>query len=411
MLHLFEGYGIELEYMIVHKDNLAVTPVSDLLLHQAAGNKEALEVAFGDIAWSNELVLHVIELKSNGPAVSLPPLVGKFQENIRHINQILARHQAMLMPGGVHPLMNPYKETKLWPYGQNEIYEQYNKIFDCRGHGWSNLQSTHINLPFANDAEFARLHAAIRLLLPIIPALTASSPILEGKVTGFSDTRLDVYRKNQQKVEAIAGHVIPERAFSKTDYETLILQKMYEAIDPFDPDKILQDEWLNSRGAIARFDRNAIEIRIIDTQECPLADITCALIITSILKALVAETWMSLEQQMLWDEKELAQIFLCVIKEGGNTLLDHEEYLKSLGYTKSPSCTAQELWAYLIDHVAASELKKNPALSQAAQTLKQQGNLSSRILRAVGNNTSPENIRSVYHKLANCLATGTLFAP
>ena len=40
---------------------------------------------------------------------------------------------------------------------------------------------------------------------------------------------------------------------------------MYRQIAPLDPDHVVQYEWLNSRGAIARFDRNAIEIRVIDT--------------------------------------------------------------------------------------------------------------------------------------------------
>ena len=44
---------------------------------------------------------------------------------------------------------------------------------------------------------------------------------------------------------------------------------MYRAIDPLDTEGILQEEWLNSRAAIARFDRGAIEIRCMDTQECP----------------------------------------------------------------------------------------------------------------------------------------------
>ncbi|HAL85576.1 MAG TPA: hypothetical protein DCM31_01010, partial [Deferribacteraceae bacterium] len=37
---------------------------------------------------------------------------------------------------------------------------------------------------------------------------------------------------------------------------------MYRDIAPYDPECILQEEWLNSRGAIARFDRKAIEIRL-----------------------------------------------------------------------------------------------------------------------------------------------------
>ena len=96
------------------------------------------------------------------------------------------------MPTAAHPFMDPMKETKIWPHENNEVYAIYNKIFDCRGHGWSNLQSTHLNLPFYDDEEFAKLHAAVRLVLPILPALCASSPILDGKLTGCTGYALEI---------------------------------------------------------------------------------------------------------------------------------------------------------------------------------------------------------------------------
>jgi len=52
-----------------------------------------------------------------------------------------------------------------------------------------------------------------------------------------------------------------------------ILAPLYAEMHPLDPEGILCHEWLNSRGAIARFDRNAVEIRLVDVQECPLADL------------------------------------------------------------------------------------------------------------------------------------------
>src|SRR5205823_857916 len=136
--------------------------------------------------------------------------------------------------------------------------------------------SMHINLPFADDDEFARLHAAIRLVLPLIPALAASSPIVEGHATGLMDYRLEVYRNSQQCIPSITGYVIPETIGSYRSYQEQVLQPIYQDIAPHDPRGVLRHEWLNSRGAIARFDRHAIEIRVADAQECPLADVAIA---------------------------------------------------------------------------------------------------------------------------------------
>ncbi|MBN2445357.1 MAG: glutamate--cysteine ligase, partial [Phycisphaerae bacterium] len=60
---LFKRFGVELEYMIVARDDLRVLPVCDRLLREICGAPES-EVEMGELSWSNELVLHVIEFKT-----------------------------------------------------------------------------------------------------------------------------------------------------------------------------------------------------------------------------------------------------------------------------------------------------------------------------------------------------------
>ena len=256
--HLFEVYGIELEYMLVHKDTLKIAPNVDELMIKKSGELTA-DIENGDIAWSNELVAHVVELKTNNPKKDIDSLSEKFHANVLEIDKILQPLNLQLLGTAAHPLMNPDIETQLWQHSYSEVYTLYNTIFNCKGHGWSNVQSTHINLPFYNDEEFEKLHAAIRLILPLIPALCASSPILEGKITGFKDTRLEFYRTNQKKIPELTGMVIPEAVFTKADYHATIFEPIKDAIRPYDKENILDKHFLNSRGAIARFDRNAID--------------------------------------------------------------------------------------------------------------------------------------------------------
>ena len=170
--HIFEVYGIELEYMLVNKD-LQVNPVTDKLFIEKTG-KITSDVENGKIEWSNELVGHVVELKTACPTSEIEHLDELFAENITEINTLLKPLESQLLPTAAHPLMDPLKETKLWEHDYNEIYELYNQIFDCNGHGWSNVQSMHINLPFANDTEFEKLHAAIRILFCLL--YTSPSP-------------------------------------------------------------------------------------------------------------------------------------------------------------------------------------------------------------------------------------------
>jgi len=85
------------------------------------------------------------------PAASLSGLAGAFQADVRRIDEILAPHGARLMPTGMHPWMDPQRETHLWPHEYSPVYEAFDRIFSCKGHGWSNLQSAHLNLPFQGD--------------------------------------------------------------------------------------------------------------------------------------------------------------------------------------------------------------------------------------------------------------------
>jgi gamma-glutamyl:cysteine ligase YbdK (ATP-grasp superfamily) len=403
-LSLFQAYGVELEYMIVDGASLAVRPIADRVLEAAAGHITS-EVELGEIAWSNELALHVIELKTNGPAQSLEPLPELFQEQIGRINAILEKRGARLMPSAMHPWMDPDTELRLWPHDYNPVYEAYNRIFDCRGHGWANLQSVHLNLPFADDEEFGRLHAAIRLLLPILPALAASSPIVERRASGMQDTRLEVYRKNSQRIPSITGSVIPEPVFTRTDYERQIFQRMYADIAPFDPEKILQQEFLNSRGAIARFDRQTIEIRVLDVQECPLADLAICAAVSGVLQAMCGERWTSAAEQQSLSVAPLAAILLASIWEADAAVIDDERFLAQFGYAGA-SATANELWRHLVE----STMPAAAPWQRPLATILDRGPLSRRIMRALGSEApSQDRLDAVYRDLCACLAEGTPF--
>jgi gamma-glutamyl:cysteine ligase YbdK (ATP-grasp superfamily) len=408
-IHLFQGYGIELEYMLVDCDTLEVKPITDELLKHELGQIGS-DFENGIVTWSNELVLHVVELKSTKPENNLNGLEHAFAENVERINAILHRWNTMLMPTAAHPFMNPLTETRLWPHNNNEVYEIYNKIFDCRGHGWSNLQSTHLNLPFYDDEEFAKLHAAIRMILPLLPALCASSPILDGKLTGSLDTRLKFYKTNQAKIPSITGKVIPEAVFSRRNYLNTIYEKIKADIAPYDPGNELNPIWVNSRGAIPRFDRGSIEIRIMDIQECPGADLAIVNLVIETIKAFVSEKFLDRESQMKWKTEPLAQLLEKTTDKGQQAVIDNVEYLSVFGFN-SNSATATELWQHIVERLVRSGSASIEHWRREIDVLLKEGTLAQRIVKALGNDPSKENIVRVYKQLSGCLAQNKMFFP
>jgi gamma-glutamyl:cysteine ligase YbdK (ATP-grasp superfamily) len=402
-LRLFEGYGIEIEYMLVSVDDLSVVPISDRVLEALAG-EVTNEVEVDTAAWSNELVLHVMELKNVDPVSAVAPLGDVFSGHVRRMNALLEPMGAMLMPGAMHPFMRPRDETRLWPHEGREIYEAFHRIFDCRRHGWANVQSSQLNVSFGSDEEFGRLHAATRIVLPILAALAASSPIVEGEVTPLASARLEVYRTNGEKLPSVSGRVIPEPVFDRKEYERSIYESMYRELAPHDPEGTLRHPWLNARGAIPKFDKGALEIRVVDAQECPAADVTIAAATAAVLKGLVAERFSEHEQQRSWDTGPLVEIFLATLRDAERAVVRNQDYLRLFGYPDR-SGTANEIWLHLVEALSDAEGLDSPHL----RVILEEGPLARRILRAVGTSPAPEDIVFVYRALCENLEAGESF--
>lgn len=402
-LHLFEGCGVEIEYVLVDHSSFEVAPVADLVIAELAG-RPAHEASFGTLACSNELALHVFELKTDAPAADLQPLPQQFTHWVARANEAARRADACLMPTGMHPFMQPETQTRLWPHEQNEIYSEFDRLFGCSGHGWSNLQSMHINLPFQGDEEFGRLHTAIRVLLPLLPAIAASSPFVEGQRTLLLDNRLFYYAQNSKNIPSVAGQVIPEPACSRAEYEATILAPIARDLERHDAHHVLEPEWTNARGAIARFVRDSIEIRLLDSQECPSADLAIAALTVAVVRALVNEEWSSFEAQRAAPQPMLHELFSATIRDAEAARIDVPEYLSLFGLSERAR-SGDEVFRELLDRVELAAMWRPPL-----ELMTTEGTLARRLVRRVGSPvTRPALVRAA-GALCDCLARDEMFA-
>ena len=416
---LFSVFGIEIEYAVVRKDGLAVDASVDRLIEALAGNPDAHPI-FGNVEADNELAAHVLELKCLKPAVDLAAQAKDFAAAIQVINGALGRWNACLMPGGMHPFMDPSKESVLWAHEDRRIYESYDRIFGCRGHGWFNIQSVHLNLPFSGDGEFARLHNAVSLLLPLLPALAASSPVYDGKHNGWLDGRLFHYVGNQRRLPSIIGGIVPEPIGSEEEYREKILAPMFRDIAPLDPEGLMEEEWLNSRAAIARFDRGSIEIRCMDTQERPLADLALCHWVISTLRLMLDTGVDLLAAHRKVPEGLLKSLFLDSARHGLAARIPEGFPSAAFGFPERPkSETVGDFLRALTPQALRNADRPpgvraaDPVFAPALDLILSRGNLAERILRAASAPAAPApepaRYAQIYARLCECLETGEPF--
>lgn len=401
---LFARFGVELEYMIVDAETLDVRAIAEEFLSECGAGEDG-DVERGPITWCNELAAHVLELKTTSPPTHLDGVDRLFQHDINDLQSRLAGRGCRLLPSAMHPWMHPERDTRLWSKGNREIYEAFDRLFGCTGHGWTNLQSVHLNLPFSGDDEFARLHTAIRMLLPLLPALAASSPFADERRAPALDYRLEVYRTNCRRIPEATARVIPAPIRSIQEYHDAILDPLYRALKPHDPEGILQYEWANARGAIARFDRDTIEIRVLDVQECPIADLAIVRFIVEILKALASERFSSLDNQLALETESLAAVLLDTIRDAETAVIRDGPLLDAFGFGGIREIRAGELFSELAKRLLPTETD----WSGPIRHILNHGTLASRIVRATGQQPDRHKLREVYRSLGRCLEEGTLF--
>ena len=406
-LGLFQGFGIEIEWMIVDAETLDIRGRADWLLAQVAG-AEAVEHVDGPITWVNELARHLVEAKSTDP---MPNVYGQqvgFADAAAKINAVLAQDGLCLLPGPMHPWMNPASEYELFPHGQHDIYALFDRVFDCRGHGWTNLQSTQINLPFAGDGEFGALMAAVRVLLPILPALSAGSPFIEGRRAAERNHRLAVYASNCARVPSITAHVIPEPVFTTGAFRDKVLAPIGRDMAEFDPDGILEAEWVNARGAIVRFSRNCIEIRVMDTQESAQADIALCELVVATAHGLVEQRWSSLAAQQSASQRGLVQAYTHAVRGGELAEFSGQAFTGLFGAPRS-TLSGHALWAHLIEQAASAGQLSADAEGHLEHWLRH-GSLATRLIRAAGEKPTQQSLHRAYANLAQTLADNTSYA-
>ena len=270
-------------------DKLEPLPIVDKVLKDFHG-RIVNSVKLPKFTFGKELQLHVMEIRPNTPFESPIEFEETMQDAVLTVQDFLHRkYQANLLGTGMHPLLR-LEETNIWPHRHRQIYQAYSKIFNLKRHGWLNIQSFQLNLPYSSERKGVLLHNILTYICAYLPAFAASSPIYEGRLGENVDNRLHFYWKNQKEIPSVTGDIIPEYVSSLGQYREEIINKYSQELAAAGANSlILNKEWVNSRGIIFRFDRRALEIRVMDEQECVKSDVALSCFIRALTRGLIGQ--------------------------------------------------------------------------------------------------------------------------
>jgi gamma-glutamyl:cysteine ligase YbdK (ATP-grasp superfamily) len=338
-----------------------------------------------------------MEIKANEPFKTPFEFEETMQNAVTALNQIVQKQGALLLGTGMHPLLK-LQDTAVWPHYHKKIYLQYGKIFNLNQHGWLNIQSFHLNLPYQKEADAIQIHNQLSNLCTYLPAIAASSPIFEGKEGPDIDNRLQFYKVNQKEVPLITGDVIPEYVTSLSQYKQEVIGNYSRDLASAGTDKtLLNREWVNSRGVIFRFDRCALEVRVMDEQECIKSDVALACFVRASLRGLIASN------AELFPHDLLVKDFNAVVKDGLNARVSNPN-----------GKTARQVCKHFFDLAQkyANDDEKEYLWLVAKRI--EEGSLSERIranvLRRAQKTDFHQAIVDVYSTLIKCLSDNEIYS-
>lgn len=271
--------GTEHEYSLNDAD-LVPLPITDRVIESIHGSL-VNEFHYGSVNVCKELQKHVIELVPSTPHTSLASMERALYDGLTRFRQATGGRYAMLGLG-MHPFLT-LDQTSWWDHEDLDFYEEFDRLFGLRQHGWLNIQALQVNIHYENEGNMLGMFDRLRSLIPFLVAVTASSPMVEGRLTGVMDNRLLYYRKNQERVPLICHGLIPERLSSMRQHDE-ILESIYAELRAIGGHGLCH-EWIDSRGVVIRPHRECLELRACDEQECLRSDMAMTAFVLSLLRA------------------------------------------------------------------------------------------------------------------------------
>ena len=190
----------------------------------------------------------------------------------------------------------------------------------------------------------------------------------------------------------MAGEIIPKCVTSFEQFRRDIVAGYLRDISSQGlSERVLSARWLNQRAVVFKFFRDAIEVRVMDEQECIKSDVALSCFIQATIRALIATNEATPSHQILVNDYQE------IVKNGLQANVQHPH-----GKTAKEVC--QYFSKIASEHANPEEKKYLWIINKRIQ----EGNLSNIIQKRVNaraqKTSFTEAIKSIYSELAKALS-------
>jgi carboxylate-amine ligase len=385
---VFDGFGLAVDYLLVESDNLRPIPPASI-----GGSGKS-------VSWSTNAAGTGIQLSTRAPEKDLLAAGARIAADVRSLNALAEKLLGgMLLPAGGHPFAQARDAASVANGNKAQLFGS-----PKTGRIWTS--GATVEIPFGDEQGFGRLHTAMRMVLPLIPAISAASPFLEGKRASALSARLMAMIDGTPGMPELTGPFIPEVALDQADYYRIVLEPIARALADHDLAERIDYLSVNQRAVVPSFERGTIAVNVADTQECPGADAAVAEMTVAVINAMKDGRWVSNYLQRAWHESDLLAILKDVAMKGSEAVIANRDFLLMFGKMRE-TATAGELWRHLYQQLRDG--LSEPTRIRIAHIL-DHGSLAQRILRRTGERPSRERLLDVYGELAACLKEDRPFA-
>jgi carboxylate-amine ligase len=308
--------GVEEEFMVLDAATLALVPRAGEIV-SAAEDPDNIK---------HEIRRSMVETSSR-PALTIDDLRTDLLDLRRTITRLAAERGCLIATAGAHPFS---------PAEEQEVTDTARYRYVAGLSGWVGRRATavfgtHVHVAVASADKALGVMEALVADLPTLVAVSASSPVWEGRDTGFASARLAVRAE-------LPRTGLPPRFESQADYHATLEMLRRSGLLP-DASYLWWDVRMQAR-------LGTLEIRILDAQ--PSVHDTVAL--AGLVQALVRH------HGVAWDAGVRAQPQRMVVDENRWQAVRHgmsAEFVGPRGKAVPALKAVDELLTRVSDHAAA----------------------------------------------------------